>query len=180
MKLLFDLFQVLLFFIAYKVYGIYAATLTAIVASLLQVAYTWIRTRKIENMHLISLVLIVVFGGATLLLEDELFIKWKPTVLNWLFAVVFLGSQWIGKRTLVERMMGGQITVPTEIWRRLNLVWVLFFMLAGGLNLFVVYHFDTDTWVNFKLFGLSGLTLAFVLLQSLYLFRYMPAPKAEE
>jgi intracellular septation protein len=180
MKQLFDLFPVLLFFIAYKIYGIYAATLTAIVASFVQVGIHWARTRRFETMHLVSLAIIAVFGGATLLLQDELFIKWKPTVLNWLFGVVFLASQFFGERPIIERMMGGQIAAPKAVWRRLNLAWAVFFAAMGGVNLFVVYNFDTDTWVNFKLFGLLGLTFVFVLGQSFYLFRYLPEPKPEE
>ncbi len=180
MKQLLDFFPILLFFIAYKFYGIYAATVTAMVAAVVQVSVFWLRYRRFEFMHLVSLVIIGVFGGATLLLQDEMFIKWKPTVLNALFALVFLGSQWIGKKPLIERMMGQQIQAPPPVWRRLNLAWVGFFLLMGLTNLFVVYNFDTDTWVNFKLFGLLGLTLLFVLLQSFFLYRFLPATQAEE
>lgn len=180
MKILFDFFPVLLFFAAYKLYGIYAATITAIVAAVAQVLFFWIKHRRFETMHLVSLVIITVFGGATLFLQDELFIKWKPTVLNVLFAIAFLASQWIGSKPLIERMMGAQITVPANVWRKLNLAWVVFFLLLGVINLFVVYNFDTDTWVNFKLFGLLGLTMLFVLAQSVYLFRYLPQAEIEE
>jgi intracellular septation protein len=177
MKLLFDFFPILLFFIAYKLVDIYAATLVAIAAAFLQVAYTWFKARKVENMHLISLVLIVVFGGATLFLKDETFIKWKPTVLNWLFGLAFLGSHWFGKKTLIERMLGGQLELPAAAWKRLSLSWVLFFFVIGGVNLFVAYRFDTDTWVNFKLFGMLGLTMGFVVLQSFLISRYLPEPE---
>lgn len=180
MKQLFDLFPILLFFVAYKLYGIYAATVTAIVASIIQVAFYWFKNRRFEIMHLVSLGIITVFGGATLVLQDEMFIKWKPTVLNALFALAFLGSQWIGQKPLIERMMGGHVQAPSIVWRRLNLIWAAFFLLLGAINLFVVYNFDTDTWVNFKLFGLLGLTLLFVLAQSMYLFRFMPETQAEE
>lgn len=193
MKLLFDFFPILLFFVAYK-FGsllpledpwlrenpIYLATLVAIVASVLQVGVTWIKNRKVENMHLVSLVLIVVFGGATLYLKDPLFIKWKPTVLNWLFGVVFLGSQFIGRQTLIERMLGGQLELPAAVWRRLNLAWTTFFIVIGAVNLFVAYSFEEQVWVNFKLFGMLGLTFLFVILQSFYLSRYLPEPKPEE
>lgn len=194
MKLLFDFFPILLFFITYK-FGpalapadqawlrenpIYLATLVAMGASIVQVAYTWIKNRKIENMHLLSLVLIVVFGGATLYLKDPLFIKWKPTVLNWLFGAVFLGSQLFGGRTVIERMLGGQLELPAPIWRRLNLIWAVFFIVVGGVNLYVAYRFEEAVWVNFKLFGMLGLTFLFVILQSLYLARYLPEPKPEE
>ncbi len=173
MKFLFDFFPILLFFIAYKTHGIYAATIVAIVASLLQVGYAWLKHRKVETMHWITLALIVVFGGATLLLQDELFIKWKPTVLNWLFGLAFLISQYVGQKNIIQRMMGASITLPNEIWTRLNFSWVLFFVTVGFINLYVVYNFDTDTWVNFKLFGMLGLTILFVLLQGLYLTRFL-------
>ncbi|MFO1418738.1 MAG: septation protein A [Methylotetracoccus sp.] len=179
MKILVDFFPILLFFITFKLYDIYAATMVAIAATVVQVAYVWIRKRKVEPMHLITLVLIVVFGGATLYLKDEMFIKWKPTVLNWLFGVAFLASQMFGERTLIERMLGGNVSLPAPVWRRLNLMWMVFFVILGAINLFVVYSFDTATWVNFKLFGLIGLTMLFVVLQSLYLARYIPDPDGE-
>ncbi len=180
MKVLVDFFPILLFFIAYKIYGIYTATAVAIIASVLQVGYFWFKNKKVENMHLITLAIIVVFGGATLILEDELFIKWKPTVVNWLFAAVFLGSQFIGKKNIVQRMMGAVITLPPVIWVKLNYAWVLFFIASGVANLYVMYNFDTDTWVNFKLFGMMGLTFAFIILQGIFLMRYIKPEQAKE
>lgn len=175
MKLLFDLFPVLLFFIAFKVSDgdVYLATGVAIVAGVIQLGIQWLRHRRLESMHLITLGLLVVFGGATLLLRDEMFIKWKPTVVNWLFAVVFLGSHFIGKRLLMQRLLGNNIELPPPVWTRLNAAWGLFFVAVGAINLWVVYNFSTDTWVDFKLFGILGLTLAFVLLQSIYLMRHV-------
>lgn len=180
MKLLFDFFPILLFFVAYKVYGIYTATAVAIAASFIQVGAFWWKHRRFENMHLVTLALIAVLGGATLWLQDEAFIKWKPTVVNWLFGLVFLGSQFIGKAPLVKRMMGSAIQLPEVIWRRLNLGWAAFFVALGFANLYVMYNFDTDTWVNFKLFGLMGLTLAFVIIQAFYLARHMKSDELEE
>ncbi|GAB6048548.1 septation protein A [Methyloparacoccus murrellii] len=180
MKLLVDFFPIVLFFAAYKLADIYVATLAAIVGAVLQVAYTWLRTRKVETMHLISLVLILVFGGATWFLRDPTFIKWKPTVLNWLFAIVFLGSQFIGRQPVIQRMLSAQIELPAEIWRRLNLAWTAFFIVIGGVNLYVAFHFEESVWVNFKLFGMLGLTVLFVLLQSFYLARHMPDSATEE
>ncbi len=174
MKLLFDFFPILLFFLAYKFYGIYTATMVAIVATVLQLAFSWFKNRKVEPMHLITLAFIVILGGATLYLQNELFIKWKPTLINWVFGLVFIGSQFIGERTIIERMMQNNITLPDEIWKRLNLTWAFFFILLGCINLYVVYRFDTDTWVNFKLFGMLGLTLVFVVIQAVYLSRYIP------
>ena len=181
MKLLFDFFPILLFFFTYKFFGIYVATGVAIAATIGQVALVWFKTRKIEKMHIITLVMIVVFGGATLLLKDETFIKWKPTVINWLFGLVFLGSQFIGKKPIVEQMMGNNLILPQLIWRRLNTMWGLFFIALGCANLFVIYRFDTNTWVNFKLFGMLGLMLLFVFVQAIYLSRYVnPETESEE
>lgn len=199
MKLLYDLLPVLLFFGAYKFYGaippevvngfnaipllnltpgepadaIYLATAVAILAAFIQVALFWLRHHRFENMHLVSLGLITVFGGATLLVQDPVFIMWKPTVLNWLFGAVFLFTQYVGRKPLVERIMGHAIQVPRAVWARLNLAWVGFFGIAGLANLIVAYGFSEEAWVNFKLFGLMGLTLVFVLGQALYLTRYM-------
>ena len=184
-KLLLDFFPVLLFFVAYKSYddpteGIIAATAVAIVASIVQVSYTRLKFGRVENMHLITMALIVVLGGATILLRDEMFIKWKPSVVNWLFAAVFLGSQFIGSKNIVRRMMDKAVSLPNNIWTRLNLGWAVFFVFAGFLNLYVVYNYDTDTWVNFKLFGLLGLTILFVIAQSFYLMRHIQEDPATE
>jgi len=173
MKFLFDLFPIILFFIAYKIYGIFTATAVAIVASFLQVGIYWLKHRTVEKTHLVTLVLIAVFGGLTLVLQDETFIKWKPSVINWLFGIVFIGSQFIGNKTIVERMMGGNISLPHVVWPKLNLAWSLFFIFLGFANLYVMSYYDTDTWVNFKLFGMTGLTLTFLLAQGIYLTRHL-------
>lgn len=174
MKLLFDFLPVLLFFAAYKLFDIYVATGVAIAAGLGQVLWLKLRGKKIETMHITTAALLVVLGGMTLLLRDESFIKWKPTLVDWLFAAAFLGSRWIGSRKpLVARMMGGTIDVPDAIWLRLNDAWMIFFAAMGVLNLYVVYNFDTETWVNFKLFGMLGLTMAFVVAQAFYLARHI-------
>lgn len=173
MKLLFDFFPIVLFFIVYKGVDIYAATAALMAASVLQVSLFWLKNRRFETMHLMTLGLVVVLGGATLFLHNENFIKWKPTAVNWLFAVVFLGSQWIGKQNLIQRMMGAQVQLPAAVWTRLNLSWVAFFVLSGLANLYVAFNFNTDTWVNFKLFGMLGLTLVFVIAQGLYLSRFI-------
>ena len=176
MKFLADFFPVLLFFGAYQLYDIYVATATAIVASFVQVGASWFRHRKVEKMHLVTLGLLVVFGGLTLALRDPLFIKWKPTVVNWLFAAAFLGSHYVGERPIIQRMMSQAVTLPPEIWRRLSVAWVLFFLGVGAINLLVAFSFSEETWVNFKLFGMLGLTLLFVVAQSFYLARHMEPP----
>ena len=180
MKLLFDFFPILLFFIAYKFFDIYVATAVVIVSTFLQVGIYWMKTRKVAVMQLITLAIVIIFGGLTLYLHDDQFIKWKPTVINWLFGGGFLASQTFGRQTAVERILGGSLSLPKPVWQRLNLGWVAFFLCSGAANLYVMSHFDRDTWVNFKLFGMLGLTVLFILLQSLYLSRYMIDSKAPE
>lgn len=174
MKFLFDFFPILLFFVAYKLYDIYVATAVIIVASVIQISWFWIKNHRVEKMHLITLVLVLLLGGATLLLRDPVFIYWKPTVVNWAFALAFFGSQFIGKKNFLQRMLDSQITVTSpHVWRNLNFAWVAFFIAMGIINLYVAYHFDENTWVNFKLFGMMGLTFVFVIAQSFYLMRYI-------
>jgi len=179
MKLLFDLFPVILFFIAFKLYGIYVATAVAIIASIIQVAYVYAKNKRVEKMHLITLALIVILGGATLVLQDETFIKWKPTVVNWGFALVFLGSHFIGQKPIIRRMMDQAISLPDNAWIKLSYMWVAFFIFSGIANIYVAYQYDTDTWVNFKLFGLMGLTLAFILIQGVYISRFIKSTDAD-
>jgi intracellular septation protein len=172
MKFLYDLLPVIFFFVAYKFYDIYTATFVAILAAVLQLGYALLRRKPIDMMQWLSLGVITLLGGATLLFKNELFIKWKPTVIYWLMGVVFWGSQFLGPKPIkpiAQRMMEKSVELPAKLWKKLNLSWVFFFMLMGGLNLFVVYNFDTNTWVNFKLFGSFGLTLIFVLLQAVVL-----------
>jgi intracellular septation protein len=173
MKFLFDLFPVILFFITFKIYGIYAATAVAIAATFMQIGWVWFRHRKVDTMLWVSLVIIVVFGGATLILQDETFIKWKPSVLYWLFAIALLVAHAVFNKNLIRVMMKGQITLPETVWSRLNASWAAFFASMGGANLYVAFNYSTETWVNFKLFGFMGLMLAFVLLQGLMLAKYM-------
>ena len=173
MKFLFDLFPVILFFVAYKFFDIYTATAVAIVATLIQIAWAKLRHGKVEGALIASGAIIVVFGGATLLLHDESFIKWKPTVLYWLFAaVLFASNAWFGKN-LIRSLMEKQISMPPAIWNKLNLAWAAFFAVLGCINLYVAFSFSTDIWVDFKLFGTMGLMLAFVIGQSLMLNKYM-------
>lgn len=172
MKLLFDFFPILLFFISYKFYGIYIATMIAMAASLLQVGFFWFKNRRFEITHIITLILILVLGTATIFLHNEMFIKWKPTAVYWIFALLLLGSQIIGEKPFIQRLMGDKITLPQNIWKRLNLSWTIFFALMGGINIYVAYQFSTDIWVNFKLFGTLGSTIVFGVLQSLYMAKY--------
>ena len=181
MKLIFDFFQLILFFLAYKFYDIYVATGVAIVASLIQVMVFWYRQRKFETTHIITLAVIVVLGGMTLIFQDDLFIKWKPTIVEWIFALMILGSHFTRRRTAIEFLMGSQISLPRPIWRKVNLAWGLFFLFVGALNIYIAFFFRlnlpeqerTDFWVNFKVFGLMGLTLAFAIAQMLLVAKHL-------
>jgi intracellular septation protein len=173
MKFLFDIFPVLLFFVAFKLQGIYVATAVAIAATFAQIGWVWLRHRKVDGMLWVSLGVIVVFGGATLLLRDETFIKWKPTVLYWLFGTALAIASIGFKKNLIRAVMEKQMNLPEPAWNRLLVSWIAFFAVMGVLNLFVAYHFSTDTWVNFKLFGGMGLMLAFVVLQALMLGKHV-------
>ncbi len=214
MKQILDFLPIVLFFIIFKFYldlpdaliigindllpimaltpgesgdAIYLATLTAIIATLIQVALSALIVKKVEKMPIITLVLLIVFGGATLALKNPVFIQWKPTAINWLFAIIFLGSHFIGDKPLVQRMMGKALDIDdATIWTRLNLAWVGFFIVSGLANVLVApeidplnFNFSLDTWVEFKLFGLLGLTIIFVLAQAFYLARYMPSENKE-
>lgn len=178
MKFLFDLFPVILFFAAFKVAGIYVATAVAIAATFGQIAWVWWRHGKVDKMLWVSLGLIVVFGGATLLLHDETFIKWKPTVLYWLFATTLLVSARLFGKNLIRRMMEEQFVLPEPLWGRLNLAWALFFALMGGANLYIAFNYPTEIWVNFKLFGGMGLVIAFIVAQGFWLAKYIPEEKS--
>ncbi|WP_419418616.1 septation protein A [Legionella sp. D16C41] len=173
MKLLFDFFPVLLFFIGYKFFGIYTATGIAMVASLLQVIFFRLRHQRYEKMHLFSLAVILVLGGATLFFHNPWFIKWKPTGIYWLTAIVFMLSPFFASKPLIQKIMDGNISLPEKIWFRLNYAWALFFLLMGAANIYIAYNYDTNVWVNFKLFGGAGLTLIFVFLQAFYLTRHV-------
>lgn len=174
MKLLLDFFPIIIFFGVYKYTGdIIMATAILIPATLLQILYTWIKEHKIEKMQLVTLVLVLVMGGATVIFQDKTFIQWKPTVVNWLFGAAFLGSQFIGTKTIIERIMSANIDLPQNAWKTLNLAWVFFFLSMGALNLIVAYNFSEETWVNFKLFGMLGLTVIFIIIQGLYMSKYM-------
>ncbi|MCF8149156.1 MAG: septation protein A [Burkholderiaceae bacterium] len=174
MKFLFDLFPVILFFVAFKIFDIYIATGVVIVATMVQIAWVWHRHGKVDTMLWVSLGLVVVFGGATLILHDETFIKWKPTILYWLFAVsLFASARFFGKN-LITAMLAKQLELPDALWTRLNYAWIGFFTVMGVINLYVAFNFSTDTWVSFKLFGGMGLMFAFIIIQGMVLAKYLP------
>ncbi|GAB2915965.1 septation protein A [Paralcaligenes sp. KSB-10] len=174
-KFLFDLFPLILFFLAFKFADIFTATAVAIAAGIAQFIWLKVTGKTIEATHWINLSVILVFGGATLFFHNDVFIRWKPTVLYWLFGGILLVGKWVFKRNLIRKVLGTQIDMPEAIWDRLNLSWAGFFAASGALNLYVAFsgRFTESQWVNFKVFGLMALLLVFVIAQSLWLSRYM-------
>ncbi len=177
MKLLFDLFPILLFFIAFKFQGIFVATAVAIAATVAQILWSKFRHGKVDVMLWVSFAIIAVFGGATLALHDETFIKFKPSVLYWLFAAILIISNTFFHKNLMRHLLKEKIALPVHAWNRLNLMWGLFFAVLGFLNLYVAFNYSTDTWVNFKLFGFTGLMLVFILGQGMWLSKYVDEEK---
>ncbi len=172
-KFLFDLFPVILFFLAFKVYDIFIATAVAIAAAIGQIGWLWFRRRQIDKMMWSNLAIIVIFGGATLISQDETFIKWKPTVLYWLIATVLLASNLIFRKNLIQAMLEKQIMLSPIIWNKLNLSWIGFFLSMGCINLYVAFNFSVDTWVTFKLFGATALMLVFMIVQVMMLGKHL-------
>lgn len=175
-KFLFDLFPVILFFIAFKYFGIFTATAAAILATLGQIIYCKLRHGKVEKMLLVSGAIIGLLGGTTLILHDKSYIMWKPTVLYWVLAGVLLVSNAFFKKNYIQQMMGKMMDAPTAIWTKLNYVWVVFLVSLGFLNLYVAFNFDENTWVNFKLFGVTLLMFLFIIGQTLALKNYLIDP----
>ena len=181
MKFLFDFFPIIAFFIAFYVpedreQGIYLATYTIIVATFIQISLYWLLYKKFEKMHLITFVVVLIFGGLTIYLHDETFIKWKPTIVNWCFAIAFIASHFIGDKTLFERMLtltDDKLQLPTHVWRKINISWALFFIFMGFVNLYVAFNFSTEFWVNFKAWGMTLLNITFVIGMGIYLYRYI-------
>ena len=173
MSVLFDLVPVILFFAAYKLAGIFVATGVAIATSVAQIGWRLLRRQKVEGMMWLTLALVTIFGGATLISHNEAFIKWKVSVLYWSYALALLIAEWWFGKNLIRVLLSRQLTLPDRIWRHLNRSWAIFFGLAGFLNLYVAYHFSTSDWVNFKLFGTTGMMLVFVLVQAVIVGRYL-------
>lgn len=175
MKQFLDFLPLALFFVVYKMYDIFTATKVLIVASAIVLIYCWIRYRKVEKVALITFVLVAVFGGLTIKFHDVEFIKWKVTVIYGLFATALLFSQWVMKKTLIQRMLGKELTLPDAVWSKLNIAWALFFIVCGLANIYIAFWLPFDVWVNFKVFGLTILTLLFTVLSGFYIYRHMPA-----
>jgi len=174
MRVLADYFPLVLFFVAFKLSGIWVATAVAIAASVVQIAWFHFKG-AVSPVHWLSLAIIVVFGGATLLLRDETFIKWKPTVLYLAFGAILAGGKLVWRRDLLSLVMK-DITLPAPVWTRLTWSWVAFFAAMAFANWYIAFHFSTDTWVNFKVWGGIGLFFAFALAQALFLARHVVEP----
>jgi intracellular septation protein len=174
MKPLLDFLPLVVFFVFYKMYDIFVASGALIVATLLALAFAWIKYRKVEKMTLVTAVMVLVFGALTLAFHSDLFIKWKVTVLYTLFAVALLVSQWFMKKPLIQRVLGKELTLPDNVWSTLNISWALFFLACGLLNIYVAFWLSQEIWVNFKVFGLTALTLIFTLISGVYIYRHMP------
>lgn len=181
MKFLFDFFPLLAFFVAFylpddREQGIYLATMTIMVATFIQITAYWLLYRKFEKMHLITFAVVLVFGALTIYLKDERFIKWKPTIVNWCFALAFIGSHFIGDQTLFQRIINmgeNRLVLPVGVWRRLNISWACFFVFLGFVNLYVAYSFSTEFWVNFKAWGMTLINIIFLAGVFVYLYRYI-------
>jgi intracellular septation protein len=188
MKALFDFFPLILFFVVYKTVDIYAATAVAIVATFIQVGWFWARHRRFETMHLVTMAVITIFGGLTIYLKDDTFIKWKPTIVYWLFALILFGTHWLGKKTAIEHLVGKQVVLTPNAWKLMNMSWAIFFSVMGAINIYVAFFYGlemtperrTDIWVNFKTFGAIGLTFAFILIQAIWLARRMQQTKPDQ
>jgi intracellular septation protein len=169
MQLLFEFFPLVAFFVAFVLFDLYVATAAIIVAIALQIAYQWFRHRKVNKMLLISGALVAVFGGITLALRNPLFIQWKVTVVNWLFAAAFLGSQLFSEKTFTERIMGHAVEIDKALWRQLNTLWVVNFAVIGALNLYVMYNFDLEIWAYFKTWGMIAMSLLMAVGQAIWI-----------
>jgi intracellular septation protein len=195
MKQLAEFVPIALFFIVYQLKGtslelggweysfdgIYSATAVLMLATVAQVLLTWAFTRTLERRLLWLLLAVLVFGGATLVFHNQMFIQWKPTIFNWVLALVFGASQYIGDKNLMERTLGSQIHLPKPVWSRLNLLWVSNFIIVGGLNLVVAYSFSEDAWVSYKLYSAIGFTLVLTILTALLISPYLKdQPLADE
>jgi len=187
MKQLAEFVPIALFFIVYQLKGqsvslgsweysfdgIFSATAVLMIATVAQVVITYAITRELEKRLLWLLLAVVVFGGATLVFRNQMFIQWKPTIFNWALALAFGASQFIGDKNLMERTLGSQIHLPKIVWARLNLLWVTNFTIVGGLNLVVAYGFSEDTWVSYKLYSAIGFTLVLTILTALLISPHM-------
>lgn len=184
MQFLYEILPVFLFFIAFKFYGIYVATVVGIAATIIQVLATRLWFKTWDKKQLITMAVFLVFGGMTLYFHNPIFVKWKPTIVFWVFAIVIVGSQLFTAKPIMQRMMEGLFeekggVVPSWAWKKLNIIWALFFASLGTLNLYIAYYFSNDAWVNFKFYGITGALFLISLFQAIYLLRFMNENKSE-
>ena len=180
MQILFDFIPIGLFFVFFKIYDIYVATAVAMLSTIIQIAYMWFRNKKVEKAPIITLVIILVLGGATLFFHNELFIKWKPTVLYWALSIIFIGSILLDKGSLSQRMLSEQIAITEDKWAIVDKMVIIFFLLLGGLNIYIAYSYSTEVWVNFKLFGTLAITLLFCIAVSFYMAKYAQTIESQD
>lgn len=176
MNFLIEFLPVLLFFIAFKFYGIYVATVVGIVVTAIQLVIVSLIKRQLDKKQLITLIVFVVFGSMTLYFHNPIFIKWKPSIIFWTFGVILFFSHFIGKKPLMHRLLGnmleGKAELSSLVWKKVNMAWSVFFILLGVLNIYIAYSYSTEAWVNFKFYGITILLFLFSIAQALYLARY--------
>ena len=180
MKQFFEFIPLIIFFAVYKMVDIYAATAALMVTMGLMLAYNYFKNGKAEKMHIITFVMVLVFGGLTLVLHNDAFIKWKVTAVYALFTLALLVSQFIFKKPIIKQMLGKELSLPDNVWNNLNTAWALFFGVLGALNIYIAFNLPQEVWVNFKVFGLLGATLVFTVLSGIYLYKYLPVPAEKE
>ncbi|ANE77314.1 septation protein A [Dickeya solani] len=180
MKQLIDFIPLIVFFVCYKLYDIYVASGALIAATAAALLLSWFIYRKIEKMMLLTFLMVAVFGTLTLVFHNDQFIKWKVTIIYTLFTIALLFSQFVMKKTLIQRMLGKELSLPEMVWAKLNISWAVFFLLCGLANIYIAFWLPQSVWVDFKVFGLTGLTLVFTLLCGVYIYRHLPAETENE
>ncbi|WP_038904414.1 septation protein A [Dickeya zeae] len=174
MKQIIDFIPLIVFFVCYKLYDIYVASGALIAATAAALLFSWFIYRKIEKMMLLTFLMVAVFGTLTLVFHNDQFIKWKVTIIYTLFATALLFSQFVMKKPLIQRMLGKELVLPEMVWAKLNIAWAIFFLLCGLANIYIAFWLPQSVWVDFKVFGLTGLTLVFTLLCGVYIYRHLP------
>lgn len=176
MQLFYEIFPIILFFLAFKIYGIYVATVVGIATTFLQTIFNRLFFKKWDKKQIITFIVFVIFGGMTLYFHNPIFVKWKPTIVFWIFGLVIIGSQLFTHKTLMQRMMENvledKVAVPLRAWQRLNIVWAAFFIILGTINLYIAYNFSNDAWVNFKFYGITGSLFVLSIFQAVYLLQF--------
>ena len=173
MRMTLDFVLIILFFLAYKFFGIYVATATIMAGSLLQLLFHRWHLQHWDTFSVYLTLIIWALGSATLIFHNSVFIKWKPTILYWVLAAVFFTTQYLGKEPTLKKFLSNKVTLPDHVWLQLNLAWGLFFLGLGALNVYVLYHYTTTQWVYFKLIGCVGISIIFILAQSIYMTRHL-------